>query len=544
MSAPVRLPTLEDVQAEQAHRHLRDYLRLICWPVIEPQTKFVGGWHIDGICDHLEAVKRRLIRNLLITVPPRHTKSITMSIAFPTWAWIDDSWLRFLYSSFSAELSTEHAVLSRRVIESARYQQLWGDRFQLTTDQNVKTHYENTKRGYRISTSVGGTTTGRGADILLVDDPHNLKTIQSDPERIGVLEWYRMVWSTRLNDPKTGCRVYIMQRGKEDDLAGYLLEQGDIEHLNLPTEYEPTPFVEMQGTKAMLTGHVATEDEKTAAESAALAREGVESVDNRILVSAIGWKDPRSASGELLCPDRFGPAEVTQAKRDLGATGFATQHQQRPVPQEGGLFKRAKLTVVSQSALPVGIAYSECRGWDIASTEEKPGTDPDYTAGVKVRRYADGRYVVMHVVHGRFGPAEGDTVMRSTAVADGRYCRQREEREGGASGKKVIASHVQLFDGFDYRGETVSGSKALRATPFAVQVDNDHVWLLEGAWNQTYIDELILFPNGRHDDQVDGSSVAYNELALGPAPPSVHVSGVGVERTSPWTGGQMCDETE
>lgn len=511
---------LSDIRAERSRRSLRYYLEHVTWPVVEPETPFVTGYHIDAMCEHLEAVTRRQIRNLLITVPPRHTKSITTSVAWPTWSWIDHSESRFLFSSFASDLSTEHAVLSRRVLDSDFYQSRWGDRFQLQTDQNVKTHYENTKRGYRISTSVGGTGTGRGGDFLVIDDPHNLKDIHSDPIRMAVLEWYRTVWSTRFNDPKTGCRVIIMQRGHEEDLAGYVLEQGGFEHLNLPTEYEPTPFVEVHGSTAYLKGHVATAEERSAFEAKQILVHLGKTIRNEVKVSAIGWKDPRTTPGDLLAPDRFGPAEVAQAKRDLLATGFATQHQQRPVPAGGALFKREKLRVITRDELPGDKDFIECRGWDEAATEQEPGKDPDYTVGVKLRYYQKlGMTIVMDVVRGRWDPAPSDDVMRSTAIGDGRKCRQRSEQEPGSAGKKVVAAHVILFRGFDYAAETATGDKTTRAKPFAVQVDNDRVRLLEGEWNDEYIAELILFPNGRHDDQVDATSCAYNDLVLGPKKP-------------------------
>jgi len=464
-------------RAERSKRRLRDYLRFIVWPVVEPATPYVGGFHIDAICDHLEAVSLRQIRDLLITVPPRHTKSLCSSVAWPTWDWIHRPQSRILSSSFSGELSVEHAVLSRRVLDSPAYRRAWGHLFALQTDQNVKAHYENTKRGYRIATSVGGTATGRGGDFLISDDPHNLQTIHSEMERASVINWYRQVWSTRFNDAKTGCRVVIMQRGHERDLAGQLIEQGGYVHLNLPTEYEPTTRV-----------------------------------------TVIGWRDPRTKPGELLCPERFGPAEVAKAKRDLTATGFATQHQQRPVPHEGGLFKRDKLKVITKEQLPAGKSFVECRAWDVAATEPARGKDPDFTVGAKLRRYDDGSYVVMHIVRGQYGPAQGDDVMLSTAKADGVSCRQREEQEPGSSGKKVIASHVKLLAGYDYAGEPSSGDKATRAKPFAIQVDAGNVTILaDGTWDvQAFIDELTLFPNGRHDDQVDGTVKAFNELALAP----------------------------
>ena len=131
-----------------------------------PATPFVGGWPIDAMCEHLEAVTDEEIRHLLITIPPRHTKSTTVSIAWPTWSWIGHPEIRFMFGSYAAELSTEHAVSSRRVIESGFYQRHFGDRFFLVSDQNVKTYYENSRRGYRISTSVGGTAIGRRRGLL------------------------------------------------------------------------------------------------------------------------------------------------------------------------------------------------------------------------------------------------------------------------------------------------------------------------------------------------------------------------------------------
>jgi predicted phage terminase large subunit-like protein len=479
MAAMLATPvTLGEVQVELARRSLRDYVRLIVWPVAEPASRFVGGFHIDAMCEHLEAVTRREIRDLLITVPPRHTKSMCCSVAWPSWAWIDHAEARFLSCSYADNLSTEHAVLSRRVIEGPRYQAAWGDRFQLATDQNVKTHFENTKRGYRMATSIGGTGTGRGGDFLLADDPHNLKKIHSDVDREAVIKWYREVWSSRFNDPKTGCRVVVMQRGHEADLAGYLLNQGGYVHLNLPTEFDP----------------------------------------KRICVTPIGWKDPRTTEGELLCPERLGPVEVAAAKRDLTPAVFEGQHNQNPSPAGGILFNVAKLQTITEAELPAGVPFTECRGWDFAATELEPGADPDFTAGAKVRRYATGLYVVMHVEHGRYGPAEGDALLRSTAVSDGRACRQREEQEPGSAGKRVIASHVVLLAGFDYKGEPSSGSKAVRAKPFAVQVDAGNVRVLAAAWNEKYKEELRTFPAGKHDDMVDGSSTAFNELATGPGP--------------------------
>ena len=506
----------EKIRARLSELHLRDYLEYVVWPILEPSTPFIGGWSIDAMCEHLEAVTAEEIRHLLITIPPRHTKSTNVSIAWPTWSWIGKPEIRFMFGSYAAELSTEHAVSSRRVLESAFYRRHYGGSFYLVSDQNVKTYYENNRRGYRISTSVGGTAIGRGGDCLVLDDPHNLKTIDSEKARQDVLDFFRKVWSQRFNDAKKGHHVIVMQRGHEDDLANLVKERGGFEHLNLPSEYEPTPFVIVQGHKIVADGFAGDVAERDAVIQKAQKKNPGSVVIDKVQVSAIGWRDQRTTEGELLAPERYGPAEIAAAKKDLLETGFATQHQQRPAPQSGALFKRDKLIVVDADRLKDLGPYVEARGWDFAATEEEPGKDPDYTVGVKVRRYADsGRIVIMDVVRGRYGPADGDAMIKATTDQDGRKCKVREEQEGGSSGKKVIAAHVILLVGYDYEGERSTGDKATRAKPFAVQVDNGTVWILAGEWNTIYIGELIMFPKGKHDDQVDATVIGFSEVALG-----------------------------
>src|SRR4030095_9034729 len=359
------------VQKTRSERSLRFYLQSVSWPVIEPNTLFRPGWHIDAMCSHVQGVFEGDIRNLLITVPPRHTKSIIVSVAAPSWAWTKTPELRLLYASFSYDLSLEHGVLARRIILSDTYQHHWGTKYQLSYDQNVKSFYENDKRGYRISTSVGGTVTGRGGDIIVLDDPHNLQTIDSDLDRQSVLHFWRHTWSSRLNDPKTGRRIVVMQRGHEEDLAALIMDTGGDEwvHLNLPTEYEPTPWVDIKANVAYIRGSVATQAERDEYQIQTEAQHYDLHIVNQVRVNPLGWRDPRTENGELLNPERFGPTEVAQAKRDLGPRGYAPQHQQRPQPMGGGLFRRENVKIISPYELP-RLPFSEVRGWDFAATEE------------------------------------------------------------------------------------------------------------------------------------------------------------------------------
>src|SRR6266567_3010869 len=226
-----------DIDRELAGRHLGEFIRQ-AWAVVEPATPFVPGWHIDAIVEHLEAVSYGQIRNLLINVPPRHMKSLLVSVFWPAWEWLRWPERRWLYSSYAATLSIRDSVKCRRLLESPWYQERWGNVFALTSDQNTKGRFDNSRSGYRLATSVGGAATGEGGDRIVCDDPHNVQEAESDSIRKSTLDWWDVVMSTRVNDPKTAVKVVVMHRCHQQDLSGHLLEQGDWEHLCLPAEYE------------------------------------------------------------------------------------------------------------------------------------------------------------------------------------------------------------------------------------------------------------------------------------------------------------------
>lgn len=278
----------------------RDFMRQ-AWPILEPATPYVHGWHVDAIADHLTAVTQGQIRRLLINMPPRHMKSLAISVFWPSWSWTEQPELRWLFASYALSLSKRDSLKCRRLIESPWYQERWGGVFQLTGDQNEKLRFENDHTGYRLATSVGGAATGEGGDIVVIDDPHNANEAESDTIREGVIEWFDGVMSTRLNDPKRGRMVTVMQRAHSKDVAGHILECGGWEHLCLPAEYEPKP---------------------------------------QVYVTSLGFEDPRTEPGELLWPERFGRAEIDSLKKSLGSYRAAGQLQQRPAPADGGIFKR------------------------------------------------------------------------------------------------------------------------------------------------------------------------------------------------------------
>ena len=436
--------------------------------MVEPGTPYVHGWHIDAICEHLEAVTRGEIRDLLINMPPRHAKSLTVSVFWPCWEWIRRPERRWLFSSYAASLSIRDSLKCRRLIESPWYQRNWGGRYRLTSDQNAKVRFENDRTGYRLATSVGGSNTGEGADRLVADDPHNVQEAESAPIREATLLWWDEVMSTRRNDPKTGARVIVMQRTHEADLSGHVLAKGGYEHLCLPAEFEP----------------------------------------DRRSVTSIGWTDPRTAEGELLWPDRFGRDELDALKRDMGVYAIAGQFQQRPAPRSGGMFQRGWFPIAP--ALPVGCRF--VRYWDKAGTEG----GGDYSAGVLIAKSPDGLFYIVDVARGQWSAGTREATILQTAQLD----RARHgavatwlEQEPGSSGKESAQSSVRMLAGFDAHAEPVSGDKETRARPFAAQCEAGNVRLLAGGWNAALLDELASFPTGRHDDQVDGASGAFNKLA-------------------------------
>lgn len=469
----MNLPSPEEIDFALAEKSLLDFVE-IGWRYIDP-ADFVSNWHIGAVAEHLEAVANGDIRRLIINVPPRHMKSLSVSVAFPAWVWAQQKrspltgpGVGFLSTSYAQHLSVRDNVKCRRLIDSPWYQRGWGKRFKLTTDQNTKIRFENDKGGYRIASSVDGTATGDGGDIIIVDDPISAGDALSATIRASTNEWFDNTMSTRLNDPKTGAYIVIMQRLHENDLVGHVLAKEDASDwtvLCLPARYE--------------------------------------SDHPRVYAG-----DPRKVDGELLWPERMPEAELAKREIALGSYGAASQFQQRPAPREGGMFKRRWFEVVD--AAPAGLR--DCRAWDFAGTVAKPGSDPDWTAGVKIGRAADGFYYITDCQRFRDTSAVVERSLLTTARQDGKTCRIRIPQDPGQAGKGQASSFTRLLSGFIVKAVPPTGSKETRAAAFAAQCEAGNVRVVKGSWNEAFFDELDVFPFGKHDDQVDAAADAFNEL--------------------------------
>lgn len=200
------------------------------WPILEPSNPFIDNWHFKYICGVLQQEIERISRgeekttDLIFNVPPRSGKSMMVSIMLCPWAWIRFPWMRFINSSYDRDLSTDHLVNSRDVIQSGWYQRMWSKRFQMAGDQNLKGFFRNTSRGYRIAASVGGGVAGKGADVIIADDLVNPKSSYYETERDGANRHYDQDLYNRLNNPNVGLRIIIAQRTHEDDTSGHAMK--------------------------------------------------------------------------------------------------------------------------------------------------------------------------------------------------------------------------------------------------------------------------------------------------------------------------------
>lgn len=450
-------------ERELCRRGLANFIRR-AWAVLEPGQPYSHGWHIDAMCEHLEAVTSGQITRLLINVPPGTMKSLMTGVLWPAWEWgpRGAASSRIIGASHESTLATRDNLRMRRLITSPWYQRLWP--LSLTGDQNEKTYFENAATGWRQSCAVRSMT-GRRGDRVLWDDPHSVEDAHSKAALAEAERIFSETLPTRLNNPDRSAIVICMQRLSESDISGVILARElGYEHLCLPMEWE--------GPRA---------------------------------ATCTGFVDPRHHTGELLFPSRFPRAVVDRDKRVMGPYAVAGQFQQRPAPARGEEFQPDMITVVD--AIPNGVVRW-CRGWDLAATEGAG----DYTAGVKLGRLADGRYIVADVRRAQLATAGRDALIRATASQDGPGVLQSLPQDPGQAGKGQAAALVAMLAGHEVHASLESGDKVVRSRPFASQVNAGNVLMLRGAWNHDFVEELRTFPAGLNDDQVDGAARAFVEL--------------------------------
>lgn len=474
------------------------------WRFIDP-SPWTDGWHIDAIAEHLQAVVDGQIKRLIINVPPRHCKSLLTSVAFPAWAWaqanngpISGAGVPFLFASYNDKLSLRDSVKCRRLIESAWYQERWGSRFKLTSDQNTKSRFTNDKGGERLITSIGAGVTGEGGNCIVIDDPNAANEVSSEATTETTLEWWDTVMPTRLNDMETGAYVIIQQRLGENDLTGHILEQniGGWTHVCLPARYEPA----------------------------------------RSFITTIGWKDPRTVEGELLWPARFSDEKLKILEKTMGPFIAAGQLQQRPEPAGGGVIKREWWQLWERDTFPpmdfvLGCLdtayttktvndYSAMITWGIFSGDQKSyanrTVDINGQPMFVERSYDEGspRAMMMHAWRDRLELHQLVERVAKTAMALKLDVLLIENKAAGISVAQEIRRlyadekfSVQLFD-------PKSQDKLARLYSVQHLFAEGIIYSPDRVWSEMVIAEVGAFGGKtiKHDDLVDCVSMGLRKL--------------------------------
>lgn len=400
------------------------------------------------------------------------SKSSIINIAFPVWCWLQDPSLKFITCAHGESLAVRDAVKSRQLIESPWFKRNWGDKVGLKAGSNQKTKYENNDNGYRIATSISGRAVGEGFDILIVDDPHKPKEINSKAAIQEVVEWWTGTMPSRANSPDSR-RVVMHQRLAENDLIGYIREN-DADSwviISLPMLYEPTDYV-----------------------------------------SPIGWKDPRTDENEVLWKARFPDYEVKRLRNNLGSFGFAAQYQQRPAAKEGGLIKKSWLKYygIPFNTHTMGNFDLIIQSWDLAF-----GDTGDFTVGQVWGKAGPDKYL-LDEVKGKWTFTEQLQKIRQLKSV---WPQTRVILvENKANGAAVIDSLRRTVPGLIPINpkEIGGGDKEVRLSACALDFEAGNIYLPShnfAAWVKDYVSELTTFPRSKHDDSVDATSQALNWFA-------------------------------
>ena len=455
------------------------------WPILEPVTQLSWNWHLDLIAEHLTLVKQNKFKEkfgdemegIIFNVPPRSMKSIFITVMFPVWLWTSEPERRFMFASYDSKLSTQHSLLRRNIIDSKWYRDRWTHVFQFASDQNLKTHYTNSAQGQMFSTSMNASATGLGGDCLIFDDPLDPDQALSEAERKTVNLRFDSKFRSRINSPKTGCKIIVMQRLHEEDLTGHILsrEKERWVHLKLPA--------------------IAEVDEE--------------------------WKFPisgrvvRRKPGDLLWPDRLSKVFLdgmkgggSDGQGGMGTWAFAGQFQQNPAPLEGGLIKRAWIRYYRELPERFEQMFST---WDCTFKDTE---EADYVAG-QVWGRSGAKYMMLpYRVYRRmdFGPT---LAAIKDCVKD--FPSANVLIEDKANGSAIISELQKEVPGViavEPYGGKLARAQAMAPLWEAGSVELPDPEFFNVPWLNDYIHNVCTFPKAAHDDDVDATSQALNYMRV------------------------------
>ena len=449
------------------------------WHIIEPGREFLPNYHIQAIAEHLEAVTAGQIRRLIVNVPPGTGKSILISVAWPCWTWIKDPYSRWIFASYKAENTLRDSRRRREILKSKWFRRHWWE-WRIKQDQDTAHRFENSKQGFMLATSVGGGGTGEHGNYLVFDDPHDRMDRYSKTKRDTAINWERTVLSSLNLGPETR-HVVVAQRITEDDQTGTLLAQElGYEHLCIPLLWE--------------SGH-----------------------PHMGKTTSLGWCDPRTQEGENMWPAMF--PDTAELKRQKGSYDFSAQFQQRPAPDQGGVFSRKNFRYFRTESMPDGeevlvllardgdkpverrVMASDCWWFQTCDTAlETKDTSAWTVVGTFAVTPAPVSLLVYDVARERVPVPQQFGFLLGQRQKHPRVQVQAVERK--ASGIGLLQEGAMR--GMAFSSLIAKGSKEQRCLPVATQYENGMVYHRIGAhWLDTFESEMLFFPAGQFADQVD-----------------------------------------
>jgi predicted phage terminase large subunit-like protein len=431
---------------------------------VVPGVTFSRNWSTQAVTHALQRVASGETTRLIITIPPRHLKSICASVALPAFLLGHDPTRKVICVSYADDLAVKFSNDCCAVMQAEWYRRTFLHT-QIDRAKNTETEFRTTKRGYRLATSIGGTLTGRGGDVIIIDDPIKPQDANSEAIRKKTIQWYENTLLSRLDDKVRGAIVLVMQRLHLDDLAGHLLEKGGFEHLCLPAIAEQPETISL--------GH--------------------------------GWVHHRKVD-DVLDPIREPLSSLNKLRADMTPLQFSAQYQQRPIPLEGNIIKREWLKYFT-GAIPLVPGDYFVISWDTAM---KSSELCDYSVGTVWHVQGRGKKKnLVDVVRGRFEYPE----LVTQAVAlwkkwkfEGVTSHLVIEDKG--SGSSLIQS-LEAERIYSHYKPKLDGDKVMRLTAQAAEFHAGTIHLREDApWVGDLLAELLGFPGVRHDDQLDSISQA------------------------------------
>jgi predicted phage terminase large subunit-like protein len=432
---------------------------------LNPQTKLLRAPHLELIAAKLEACRRGKINRLIVNLPPRQLKSQCASVAFPAWYLAHHPAAHIICASYGQDLADKFARDCRRVMTSAWYRRLFPVRL---ADRQAVHDFATTEQGTRMATSVGGVLTGRGADMIIIDDPLKPDEALSESRRNAVNEWYDHTLLTRLNDKERGCIVIIMQRLHQDDLVGHVIEQEDWEILSFAA--------------------IAEADE-------------IYQID-----SPLGRRLFKREAGSILHPERESAVTLAHIRQTIGEYNFSAQYQQNPTPVGGAMVKTGWLQYYEPDERPERFSQT-VQSWDTAN---KATELSDYSVCTTWGAH-DNRYYLLDVFRQRLNYPDLKRKVQELAKRDRPSSILIEDK---ASGTQLIqdlkADRVYAITAYQPPAGT---DKIMRLHAQTAVFENGRVLVPSRApWLSEYINELTSFPGARHDDQVDSTTQALDHL--------------------------------